>query len=959
VAAVEGLSIAEIVAEAIASHGLPRRFLLEGVVCVNGDPVPREMWRYVRPRLDSARHVVITLHLPLMGPGGGGGGGGASGKNPIATIALIGVLVAATAISGGLLTPAIPALGGVLFGTYTVAQAVGAGVLIGGSLAIAALIPPPRISGQQTNPVDLLGKPASLNGNVLQPDASIPRVIGTRLIYPPAACEPLNELIGNNEFVECVYVLSGPHAMSDPVVGLTPLIDFANVTVELQEGRQDSPQQTLVQRYGKTTQINQEMWNYQVGGSNNQSILLEAGTVSQSLPQWMSMITRNAPDEVWVRFNWVEGLTLTNGPNGILNQTMRLRFRLLGTLPWINCPEIHWTNGASAQSGAFQKDVRFKFQAVPSGGPKGRGPGTGFGTGGSCPVYLYSTVPGQNGTTITPATSGWNADPYFGTGFWVLPNGTNTGVQNAAALYEQIIFYLDPSMFPPGIYEVQAIIGQVYPSSNFTTSTYQLSSHANSGPTGVYDFFGAAVLTGLYSIAMDYSSVSHRVMIRSLASVYDSNPLLGFNELACIAVVGQGQSLDQIGVTASGYTYDWDGSGWNTFTTTSNPAPHFRDILAGALNADPLPADLIDNSSLVAWRQRCIDHSYTCNLVTDGKPVMDTLTTVAAAGYARPLQSELWGVLLDQDYSAQAPVQVFSPRNMTGFRFEKPFPILPTGFRVRYDDATNNYIENEITVLDPLNSAADTSRLEDMRYDVFVNQADAAARATYDLMQAELRLTYFHGTVDAESLVCRRGDLVAVQHDVIGRQAGFSRVKSIAASLGIISAITVDGSIPMPTTDAWSGISAAWSNYTNAWSSPRTGVAIRTTMDTVLVYEAIPAALDAQGFATVLNFVNPFPDPGSIAADCLVVSGPLDSVYQRLLVFEVQPKAADFTADITFVPEAPQLWGNATGARMAREEGMLEGLALALDAGDGASFFPSGGNVWHDTSGQGNNFNLG
>jgi hypothetical protein len=82
-------------------------------------------------------------------------------------------------------------------------------------------------------------------------------------------------------------------------------------------------------------------------------------------------------------------------------------------------------------------------------------------------------------------------------------------------------------------------------------------------------------------------------------------------------------------------------------------------------------------------------------------------------------------------------------------------------------------------------------------------------------------------------------------------------------------------------------------------------------------------------------------------------------MYQRLLVFNIAPKAADFTADITFVPEAPSLWGNATGARIAREEGLLDSLVLILDAGDGASYAPSSGTLWRDTSGQGNDFFFG
>ena len=52
---------------------LPRFFLSKGVVCINGEVVPRELWAYVRPKPASeAFPIAVTLHWPLQDGGGGG-----------------------------------------------------------------------------------------------------------------------------------------------------------------------------------------------------------------------------------------------------------------------------------------------------------------------------------------------------------------------------------------------------------------------------------------------------------------------------------------------------------------------------------------------------------------------------------------------------------------------------------------------------------------------------------------------------------------------------------------------------------------------------------------------------------------------------------------------------------------------------------------------------------------------
>jgi hypothetical protein len=112
-------TIAEVLERA---PGLPRDLIAVGQARINGELIPREWWHRVRPR--STTDSCITLHMPLLSGGGGGGGDGSAKKNPLATIATIGVLLAATALSAGALGPAGLGILGASFGAGGVGAAV-------------------------------------------------------------------------------------------------------------------------------------------------------------------------------------------------------------------------------------------------------------------------------------------------------------------------------------------------------------------------------------------------------------------------------------------------------------------------------------------------------------------------------------------------------------------------------------------------------------------------------------------------------------------------------------------------------------------------------------------------------------------------------------------------------------------------------------------------------------------
>lgn len=910
-------SVAEMLAE---FKDLPRDFADICEARINDELVPRKCWHLVRPRFAGLYDVAVTFTIPLRG-GGSSGGGSGGGQSKIGTAATLGVLLVAAAVSGGAASGLFPLL---LGGTWQAAVA-GAAIGLGGSLAVSALVPPPSLSpNQQSAPAASPNAflPASLSGNVLAPGAPVPRVIGTMRVFPPLACEPLVEVVSSglpasnvlslgafsgsrpssldsgsaDEYAEAVFVLSGPHALSGLRIAGVSADNISELQYEIGDGR-SSARPTLVTRYGKTITPNTELSGHAITPIGNVAFANATALVNQtspdsSSPQWFSFISADSADEIWLNIGWLTGLTDISGSK--INQAIRLRFRKRGDTTWINCPEVHFSS--SSQS-PFQKNIRFKWATIPAS------PNTPPDNGG--PIYAFKTVPGQS--ALSPTTSGWTANSYFssGAGNDLLSTSTvgSSKVANTELYIDRAVFYLDSGTFPKGIYEIQVMRSCPYISGIFTPASYIYAQIVGLGGSVVYDFFTYYLLGPTY-VTPTSGVASLTLTLSRVSSVFNTNPIQS-DDFAWIAIKIHGRSASQLSILASGYTYDWDGTSWSTQTTTSNPAPHFYDVLTGSLGGSPIDASIVNSSEIVAWRTACISNSYTVNAVIEGKTYIDVLNLIASAGYARLRHNERWGVFLDKNRSADTPVQIFSARNMRNFAWTRAFPKRPTGIRAQFADADNDYTDSEIIVYDdPI--SPDGSDLAQFRYDGLTDEDDVSARATFDLNQSRLRYTFYRGESDIESLVCERGDLVGVQYDTLMKQAGFAYIQSVTRSGGNITGLVLEGTIPNSAALAWSTPSSAWSSYSSAWSDGKHGIAIRYRNGNGSVIKEIS---NTDSETSVITFATPFADPGTSYIDQggLIVSGPLGSEYKRLIVFGVNPQA-DLSASLTFVDEAPALF---------------------------------------------------
>ncbi len=876
-----GKTIAEIVA-LVPPYRLQSDFKTRGIVCINGEVVPREMWRFVRPRAGTAaRPIAVTLHYPLASSGRSGG----SRKNPLSTILSIGLLVGTFWVAGG----GLGFISSEFLGAGTLgARIAAAGLAIAGSLAVNALSPPPSQPGANSGADDNTKEGASLDDNIIAPGGSIPRVLGTHRVYPPFACESLIEIIDDDEQIEAVMVLAGKHQLEDIRLGTVPVENLPDIGTEIRQGFQTDLPLTLVTRQGRTD-APQLTLSQHVLDADDAGKLDDQANPANSLPQFHTLVSRNSPDEIWLHVLFPEGLFNGDSVSDVITTPFRLRIRKKGDTGWINLPEVHF---AGRKAAPFQKAIKILWAPAP---PRPQ-PALHDGA-----VVAFTTT--KENLALTPPQQSYTAHPYFigasGQDFYDANTYTTAKLQNVALFYDRAEFYLDAAVFPKGIYEVEIERGYSYRESNFNRLAYTL------GGT-ILDLFSYRMSGGVAVPPSNLSNIHNKAVITRFSSVWNENPVPG-RGFTQIALKAKNRRIEQLSALASGLVYDWNPvtQAWDQLKVSSNPATVFRDVLTGTENADQIPADLIED--LTGWRQRCIDKNYTVNAVCEGMNVADVLLLVAAAGYARPRFSEKWGVVEDRDRSAESPVQIFTPVNLGSFKWTKAFPKRPHGIRAKFRNKDLDYQDDEIIVPTSGFDAEAASRLEEINYPGFVDVADVAARASFDYRQSIKRGTFYLGEADAEAIVCTRGDLVGLQHDTLHHQAGFARIKQVLRDNidpTQVTGLVLDAKVPAGASDFFAD--PDFFAGPDFFADVPAGAVVRLDDGSNVTKQISAAGAESE----TIEFDDPItddPDAPLVVPGQIVATGPVESEIKRALVLDMTPREGQIF-QLTFVDEAPELF---------------------------------------------------
>lgn len=342
---------------------------------------------------------------------------------------------------------------------------------------------------------------------------------------------------------------------------------------------------------------------------------------------------------------------------------------------------------------------------------------------------------------------------------------------------------------------------------------------------------------------------------------------------------------------------DWNGSTWAK-GFTNNPASIYRYVLQGDPAKTKILDDEIDLTTIQEWHDFCLDKGLTYNAYIDYETGRETLLReIAAAGLASPtIIDNKYSVVIDKEKTDI--VQAITPRNSSGYSFEKVFQKIPHAFKVTLLNEDKNYLQDTIIVYDDGYSVdgseagtVTATQFEDLDFPGVTSVEAAHKLARHHLATLRLRPVVHSVTMDIENIRFTKGDRVKFAHDVPLLGLGYARVKSVQTSGGNITGITVDDEFTI----------AAATSY---------GVRIRLRDGTQITRQL---SNSVAGSTDTLTFTTPEAIANGPEVGDLVIFGENGEESIDCLIQAIEP-LDDFSATIKLVDYAPGVFTASEGA---------------------------------------------
>ena len=392
-------------------------------------------------------------------------------------------------------------------------------------------------------------------------------------------------------------------------------------------------------------------------------------------------------------------------------------------------------------------------------------------------------------------------------------------------------------------------------------------------------------------------------------------------------------SVDGVNAVVQTIALDWNRTTqtW-IMRPTSNPASLFAYVLTHPGNAYRIKmseaSQQIDLAGLQTWHEYCSDNQFEFNsVVTQTQSVMDILRDICAAGKASPTYIDgKWSVIVDKPRAYTT--QHFTPHNSWGFEATKILPRLPDAFRITFANAEKAYQADEVIVCNFGKTQQTAEIFEELSLPGVTNATQARRLARWHLAQTKLRPETYTLNADFEYLVCGRGDLVRVSHDIPLWGTGSGRV---AAKTGSVLGLTEQV-------------------YLEAGKTYQ----IRIRLNTISVTPNSDSALLTLAPITTSNWYSSVTltaaVPASVEVDNLYMIGELAKESQQLVVLGVEPSSnlsarltlADYSPEIYSInldseAELPSFNPNITGSSTSTVQNTITQAPLITGANSGSS----------------------
>jgi hypothetical protein len=254
------------------------------------------------------------------------------------------------------------------------------------------------------------------------------------------------------------------------------------------------------------------------------------------------------------------------------------------------------------------------------------------------------------------------------------------------------------------------------------------------------------------------------------------------------------QTLEGISATVVSVCLDWDlaTTTW-VLRPTRNPASLFRYVLQHPANAQAVTDSQLDLTSIEDWHEYCETNSFIFDsIIAEQQSLLDVLRDICAAGRSSPtLIDGKWTVVTDKPRTVTA--QYFTPHNSWGFESTKALPKLPHAFRIPFKNADQGYQPDEYIVYNDGYDETNATLFEQLEFPGVTSRDAIHKHARFHFAQIKLRPETYTLNADIENLICTRGDLVKVSHDVPMWGLGTGRIAQFIST----TSIRLDEKMPM------------------------------------------------------------------------------------------------------------------------------------------------------------------
>jgi hypothetical protein len=346
--------------------------------------------------------------------------------------------------------------------------------------------------------------------------------------------------------------------------------------------------------------------------------------------------------------------------------------------------------------------------------------------------------------------------------------------------------------------------------------------------------------------------------------------------------------IEQLNCTVVSVLEVWNGTTW-TLQATRNPAWAFCDVLRGSANARPVADSRIDLDAMLAWATWCDAKGFTFDGVFDRRvSVYEALQEIASTACASPAMIDgKYTVIVDND--RDTVIQHFTPRNLRSFRATKVTGIRPHAIKVIFYPESSQHQAEELFVYNDGYTSANATIFETLELPYTTNAQAAWKRGRRALFAYILRPEVYEGEADLEHILCNRGDLVRVTHDVPLWGLGEARVNALVTSGPNTTGLVLDAPVTMVGGTAYS-------------------VRVRQASGSV-----VHGLTTVAGTQTQVDLATPVATASGPALGDLVLFGQTGTESAELIVRSIEPQA-DLGARISFVDYAPEIQTSDTGS---------------------------------------------